>query len=120
MKHPLRLLGATLLVGAMGATAFAQVGTAPNLAPNRPAGEGRYDQHHPYAEHFGDYLDHHPGVEGELNHDPALVHDKAYLKAHPDLHEYLDKHPGVAEEFRAHPSNFLRRVHRSQGTDERH
>ena len=91
MKGSLKLISGALLAGALALPAFAQVGTAPtNLAPpaSNPAHRGNpeqaYAKHHPYAHHFGEYLEKHPGIQGDLQRNPALVRDHSYLKAHPD------------------------------------
>ncbi|MGH7881009.1 MAG: hypothetical protein ACREQD_16160, partial [Candidatus Binataceae bacterium] len=53
---------------------------------------------------------------GQLSHNPRLVDDPAYMKAHPDLKEYLEHHPAVREKFKSHPRLFLQRVHKAQGS----
>ncbi|HLW72243.1 MAG TPA: hypothetical protein VKS22_16655 [Candidatus Binataceae bacterium] len=110
LKRPMILLSATLLMGALSAPVMAQ---GEPLQPPRPT---HFDKHHKYADKFGDFLDSHPGMEEQLNHDPRLVDDPAYLKSNPDLKAYLEHHPGVREKFKSHPTLFLRRVHRTQGT----
>jgi hypothetical protein len=115
------MLPVVLLSWALAAPALAQEGTAaPAIPPNATRAhpgnpEQSYGVHHPYAEHFADFLKHHAGLQGDLTRDPSLARDPAYLKAHPQLKEYLDKHRGVAEELRAHPSNFMQRVDRIYG-----
>ena len=122
MKGSLKLISGALLAGALALPAFAQVGTAPtNLAPpaSHPARHGNrenaYDRNHPYAHHFGEYLEKHPGIQGDLQRNPALVRDPSYLKAHPDLRAYFAKHPGIAEAYLAHPDQFMKRVNRTEG-----
>jgi hypothetical protein len=120
MKSSLKLISAMLLSGALALPALAQVGTAPpivSVPPNMPANPNPagYDKRHPYAHHFGEFLEKHPGIQGDLERDPALIHDPAYLKAHPELRAYLERHPGVDEAFRAHPDQFMKRVNRTEG-----
>jgi len=121
MKRSLKLIPAVLLSGALALPALAQVGTAPSsvsvppMVPANPNPSEKYAKHHPYAHRFGNFLDKHPGIQGDLERDPSLVRDPAYLKAHPELSGFLQKHPGVAEDFRAHPSLFMHRVNRSEG-----
>ena len=114
MKNSLKLISTVLLSGTLALPALAQVGTAPSpaVAPAPPS-----DSTHPgdREHHFAEYLKKHPGIQGDLQRDPALVRDDAYLKAHPDLNEYFAKHPGVAEAFRAHPSQFMQRVNSTGG-----
>jgi hypothetical protein len=122
MKNSLKLITGALLAGALALPAFAQVGTAPPNLPPPPINpvhhgnpEQAYEKHHPYARHFGEYLEKHPGIQDDLQRDPSLVRDPAYLKAHPDLQAYFAKHPGVAEAYRAHPGQFIKRVNRTEG-----
>ncbi len=122
MKRSPALIPAVLLSGALAGPALAQVGTAPSgmASPaNETAHPQRYEKRHPYAHHFAEFLKNHPGIDGDLSRDPALVHDKAYMKAHPELEQYLEKHQGVAEELRSHPAQFMKRVHRAQGSEGR-
>ena len=121
MKGSWKLISAALLSGALAVPVLAQVGTAPpvvTVPPNMPAHPNearRYDKRHPYAHHFGEFLEKHPGLQGDLQRDPGLIRDPAYLKAHPELRAYLQKHPGIAEDYRAHPSQFMNRVNRTEG-----
>ncbi len=111
MKISLKLISVALLSGTLALPALAQVGTAPSASPpaSHPVQPGNPERH------FAEYLKKHPGIQGDLQRDPALVRDPAYLKAHPDLNEYFAKHPGVAEAFRAHPSQFMKGVNRAEG-----
>ena len=92
MKLSLRLLPAVLLSSALSSPVLAQIATAPPrsalesarpLPPGNP--EKRYERHHEFANRFADYLKSHPDVHGDLTNNPKLIHDKAYMKAHPDL-----------------------------------
>ncbi len=57
---------------------------------------------------FDRFLDSHPAIEKDLQTNPALVRDSAYLSSHPDLKQFLDTHPGVREEIRENPSRFMK------------
>jgi phage-related protein len=61
---------------------------------------------------FDTFLDSHPQVAKELQRNPALVNDPAYLAKHPGLQQFLAKHPGVREEIRENPQQFMNREHR--------
>jgi len=58
---------------------------------------------------FDRFLDAHPAIEKDLQKNPALVQDSAYLAAHPQLKEFLENHPGVREEIRENPNAFMNR-----------
>src|SRR5437879_5069163 len=58
---------------------------------------------------FDRFLDAHPATEKDLQKNPGLVQDSAYLAAHPQLKEFLENHPGVREEIRENPRGFMNR-----------
>src|SRR5438876_11855689 len=61
---------------------------------------------------FDRFLDAHPAIDKELQKNPVLVKDPAYLAAHPQLKEFLENHPGVREEIRENPRVFMNRERR--------
>lgn len=107
-KH---VLGAGLLSIAMMATAGAQ---GPPVPPNYPAPHPHYDQQHPYATRFGDFLDSHPGIEADLSKNPKLATNHKYLEQHSDLRHYLHEHPDVDAQLHEDPYKFMHRVHHTQ------
>ena len=68
---------------------------------------------------FDKFLDAHPAIEQDLQKNPALVNDSAYLSSHPELKEFLSTHAGVREEVRENPRIFMNRERRfdSSGRD---
>jgi len=56
---------------------------------------------------FDGFLYAHPGIGVELNRDPALAYDPAYLARHPELREFLATHPGVRAELVGNPRWFV-------------
>jgi hypothetical protein len=108
MKPFLTTISAALLTAALTAPAMAQ--TAPAIAPVAPA-PTRYGEHHRHVQEFDAYLDQHPEVRRQLNRNPRLIDDPAYMAKHPDLHEYMVRHPRTAAAFRRHPNQFIHREH---------
>ncbi|MGC1342379.1 MAG: hypothetical protein WA854_08635 [Candidatus Binataceae bacterium] len=75
------ILTAALFAIAIAAPAFAQV--------------GQYDAD------FNNYLSHHPNEAAQIQSNPRIIDDPAYIKAHPGLNQYLDNHPNVRRTIRA-------------------
>jgi len=73
------------------------------------AAQKNSDITHQKLNNFDRFLDNHPAIDKDLQKNPALVNDSAYLAAHPQLKEFLEKHPGVREEIRENPRNFMNR-----------
>jgi len=75
--------------------------------------EGYYDSHggwhygpHPLAT-TDHYMDNHPEVASQLEKNPALVDNRAYVDSHPGLHEYLHNHPFARHDWRSHPYRYI-------------
>ncbi len=117
MKLAHHVAATALFALAMSSLALAQVGTAPTWAhptTNPPPHQhAMYDKHHPLATRFGDFLNSHPTIAGDLEKHPDLIKDPAYVKSHPELATYLHHHPAVAEEFREEPKKFMGRVNKA-------
>src|SRR6185295_61956 len=45
----------------------------------------------------------------DLQNNPSLANDSAYISAHPDLKTFLAAHPRVREELRENPKRFINR-----------
>jgi len=60
-------------------------------------------------QNFDGFLDTHPNIEKDLEKNPKLLNDAAYLSAHPELKQFLDTHPGVRAEASENPRIFMRR-----------
>src|SRR6266436_9659612 len=73
MKRIMTFVSAALLTGALVTSAFAQ-----SWHPNEPAPTTEYGEDHPYVQHFDNYLDQHPEVSEQLNHDPSLINNPNY------------------------------------------
>src|SRR6185295_593145 len=58
---------------------------------------------------FDRFLDSHPAIAKDLQNNPSLAKDSAYVSAHPELKEFLANHPGVREEIRENPKRFINR-----------
>jgi len=58
---------------------------------------------------FDRFLDSHPAIAKELQNNPSLANDSAYVSNHPELKEFLASHPGVREELRENPRRFINR-----------
>jgi hypothetical protein len=112
VKRIITFVSAALLTGALATSAFAQ-----NWHPNEPAPTTEYGEDHPYVQHFDNYLDQHPEVSEQLNHDPSLINNPNYLSKHPELQEYLQHHPRIAQAYSKHPDRFMHREHRYERSE---
>jgi hypothetical protein len=115
MQRALTFLAAALLTGTLATSAFAQAAGYPAA----PAPATEYGEHHPYVEHFDNYLDKHPELAEQLRHNPSLINDPNYVSKHPELQEYLQHHPHIAAAFSKHPYAFMRREHRYERGENR-
>jgi hypothetical protein len=111
MKRVIAVVLAGSVVAMASFSIHAQVPAPTASAP----GPGTSASTESYAATFGDFLQKHPGEQGELVRDPSLVRDQAYLDKHPVLKEFLEKHPKLAAHFRNHPTLFMRQVHEASG-----
>ena len=62
-------------------------------------GEGAYDQ----------FLANHPGIRHDVQRDPNLVNDPAYLEAHPQFKQFYRNHGEVRGELRENPNGIMQR-----------
>lgn len=105
-------LVAAMTLGVMaGGSVFAQTqGAAPaNPSPTpMPAqqapGNGNFRR--PLS-NFDRYLDNHPEVRQQLNHNPSLVNNQQFLSQHPHLQNFLTTHPGVAKAASSNPQRLM-------------
>jgi hypothetical protein len=58
---------------------------------------------------FSAFLNSHPNTAAQLQRNPALVDNAAYLDQHPQLHEYLANHDGLRKAIQRHPGRFMYR-----------
>ena len=58
---------------------------------------------------FDGYLDKHQDVRADLERNPKLIDDPAYLSKHPHLKAFLEQHPNTREELRENPNFFMHR-----------
>ncbi len=56
---------------------------------------------------FNTFLGQHPGMAQELYEHPNYVHDRDWLRRHPEARDYFRKHPGVSDEFRRNPHQWV-------------
>lgn len=78
---------------------------------------GREDRangwHEPYASgphplaNTDSYMDSHPEVSQQLEHNPRLVDNPEYVENHPGLHEFLATHPVARHEWQTHPYKYM-------------
>ncbi|MGH9431743.1 MAG: hypothetical protein ACRD3T_09385 [Terriglobia bacterium] len=85
----------------------------PTPAPNQQIKGGEV------ARFDNQYLDNHPRVARELNRNPRLVDNPAYLKKHPQLAHYLKNHPAIRRNIRQHPYAFRNRERQYQHHENR-
>jgi Spy/CpxP family protein refolding chaperone len=106
MKRTITIISAALLSTALAVPLIAQTAMAQSAPLNT-----EYGEHHPYVEGFDGYLDQHREVREQLNHDPHLIDNPAYMANHPDLRDYMHEHQRAAVDFRRHPDRFMHREH---------
>jgi hypothetical protein len=58
---------------------------------------------------WDEYLDKHPDVQRDLNKNPNLINDPAYVNKHPHLKDFLEDHPNTREELKENPKAFMHR-----------
>jgi hypothetical protein len=68
---------------------------------------------------FDGFLDSHPAIANEVQRDPGLLRNPAYVARHPELREFLATHPGVREEARENPGRFVRAERRWDRREDR-
>ncbi|MGH7779346.1 MAG: hypothetical protein ACREQR_05935 [Candidatus Binataceae bacterium] len=71
---------------------------------------------HPFR-NTDEFMSNNPAIASELQNNPKLVDDPAYVRSHPELHKYLHNHPQARADFRAHPKHF---VHKENKYERRH
>jgi len=91
-KSTLTVLSAMIFAGAMAAPAIAG---------------------HPYR-NTDAFMSSNPAIASELQQNPKLIDDPAYVKSHPQLHKFLKHHPEARAEFRAHPEHFVHKEDKYQ------
>lgn len=57
--------------------------------------------------HFDRFLDTHPQIAAELQKNPSLVNNSAYVQGHSALSAYLNDHPQIREELQENPGAFM-------------
>jgi hypothetical protein len=88
-KRALTAFAASIIIGALGSTAFAQ---------SNPV--SRFDN---------GYLAEHPEVARQLAANPSLVDNPQFMTNHPGLREYLEDHPTIRTDLKEHPYRFMSR-----------
>jgi hypothetical protein len=53
------------------------------------------------------YFDQHPDVAQELNQNPKLIDNRAFIEQHPGLKQFLRTHRNAREDWRSHPDVFM-------------
>jgi hypothetical protein len=61
---------------------------------------------------FDAFLDAHPPIEKDLEKNPSLLKDSAYLAAHPELKTFLADHPNVAAQASNNPKELMKRLNK--------
>ncbi len=108
------VLGLSLIWTASEGSALAQTqvkstgGTTPSPVQDK-------DITRPELRNFDRFLDEHPNVTKELNNNPSLINNPAWLSKHPQLQTFLKNHPGVREEMKENPGRFMQRERRYEG-----
>ena len=59
---------------------------------------------------FDSFLDQHPAIAKQLEANPSLIKDKAYVTAHPELETFLKDHSAIRENLQDNPQAFMRGI----------
>ena len=100
MKKLVLLLSAALLAGTFAPPTVARAQAKDNKDNDVTKSELR---------NFDAYLDRHHDVRADLERNPKLIDDPAYVNKHPHLKAFLERHPNTREELRENPQAFMHR-----------
>lgn len=115
MKRQLLLMMGTAALALGMMTAANAQAAAPATTP---AAKGAHrDQ---ALRNFDEFLDKHPDIREQLQHNPRLANNPEYLEKHPELREFEKNHPGVDKQLDKHPDRFMDREARRQRWENRH
>jgi phage-related protein len=56
---------------------------------------------------FGEFMQGHGGIAGDLSKNPSLANNQEYLENHPALRDYLKANPKVHQQLAENPQTFL-------------
>ena len=62
------------------------------------------------------FLDSHQDIERQLENNPSLITNQAFLNNHPQLGAFLKNHSEIQEEFAENPQYFMLRTNRFEGS----
>ncbi len=110
--HPRKRLWRYALAGALtaGLLGTAGIGAAQQTAPaNAPAlVQPTRKEHRRELRSFGRYLDRHPKLARQLQHDPTLANNPAFLAKHSGFQKYLNAHPQITARLQQDPQAFMK------------
>ena len=112
------ILGLGLVLGTTGAVA--QDAAPASTPPERT--EKQMDTAHTMHT-WDEFLGQHPELREQLNSNPKLANDPAFLAQHPDLQKFMQEHPGVQKGMEKNPEAMMKRARhyaRSKHAGERH
>jgi hypothetical protein len=61
-----------------------------------------------------EFMARNPAIAAQLQENPKLIDDQAYVRSHPSLHRYLKNHPEARRDFKSHPERFLHKESKYQ------
>jgi GrpB-like predicted nucleotidyltransferase (UPF0157 family) len=56
---------------------------------------------------FGEFMQGHSGIAGDLSKNPSLANNQEYLENHPALRDYLKANPKVRQQLTENPQTFV-------------
>ena len=120
MTGPFTLLAAALFALMLAPLGLGAQSTAATPGPvGPPTSNPQRINRGQFARFDKQYLDKHPKVARELNRNPRLVDNPAYLRKHPQLTHYLKNHPAIRHNMRQHPDAFRNRERRYERHENR-
>ena len=123
-RHWLATLALTTSIWAAPALAQSPDSTQPGMPPQGTPAQPVPWQNHDQDElnrqqlaEFNQFLDRHPEVAEQLQHDPSLIVNANFLQSHPELRQFLQDHPAIQRDADQDPSSVMRQEERNDRRD---
>lgn len=68
---------------------------------------------HPFR-NSDEFLSKNPAIAAELQRDPKLIDNQAWVRSHPQLKSFLHNHPEARHDFKQRPNHFVNKEDKYQ------
>jgi hypothetical protein len=122
-RHWLATLALTTSIWAAPAIAQSQDTMQPTMPPQggTPAQpmprQDQDDLNRRQLAEFDQFLDRHPEIAEQLQHNPSLITNANFLQNHPELQEFLKNHPAIQRDADQDPRAIMRQEDRFDRRD---